>query len=156
MKTTLKILLLLLGALGLCMGLCTFLGYWAAQGSYTASEFGVTNPESAALVVKDKSGWFHIETVSIQNKNGGATLDLGSVPNEGGKVFEIPSGTYTLTVGYHAEDLGSMIEFSCSGKLRNTFNLPRGGALVAEMSGGSFCSMTYLPPEMSLTRKREE
>jgi hypothetical protein len=84
-----------------------------AATKHLASDYGVTDPQSAALVIIDQSDPYYIKAVALmppqtsgRHYNSTEATQLGAVTQGGQAVFAISPGTYELCVECNPNDVG--------------------------------------------------
>lgn len=117
-----------------------------SSGPYAAN-YGVADPAMSALVVRDRSGVFKIQTGILRSTTTDYSADI-SVANDGEKTYTIAPGSYRLYVTYYAKRRSGLMIYTCTKELTASFSVSAGRAKIYELTGEDDCSMMYMPPKL--------
>ena len=126
----------------------------SSQASSQASDYGVTDPSSAAVVVVDDCLPFYVTGVTVENRTTGAVQSLGTVPDGGQRAFRVAPGSYTVSVRYHEDiapiEQGSKQKYWVTDTATVSIDVAAGEAAVCALHGGASGSTTYVPAALDL------
>mgnify|MGYP001312275561 CR=1 FL=1 len=109
-----------------------------------ASSYGVDDPLMSALVIRDDSTGFDVQSAALKGVETSDEYNWGALAENQEKSYEIKPGKYTLYIGYY--DQRSM--FECKGSAVGEVNAEAGLAVGFSLTNGSVsgCTMMYDPP----------
>ncbi|MGQ9662993.1 MAG: hypothetical protein ACUVWX_11760 [Kiritimatiellia bacterium] len=110
----------------------------------TARDFGVTDPNRAALVLFDASDHYDIGRIVLIREDG-TEVSLAPVPHDGKRVYELTPGSYGLTVQWKAQ-AGDPPRYMCRGVYAKRFALWNQDVQIYTLSGGTPCGHRIVPP----------
>jgi len=110
----------------------------------TAADFGVTDPNRAALVLFDASDHYDIAWAELLREDGTGER-LAPVPHDGKQVYELAPGNYGLTVEWKAH-AGDPPRYICHGAYSKRFSVQNQDVQIYSLSGGTPCGHRIVPP----------
>ena len=108
-----------------------------------ASDYGVTDPSKAALVIIDSSAVYQVDGVMLQvagtyyGCNYSSSQSMGKVPEGGQRVFTVAPGSYGLTISAWPAGLSHRFIVVPSTTCKS-FEVAAGKAEVLTLSGGTW------------------
>ena len=148
MRSRKTALIILAVVVALCI-IFLVIGALAVPKSQRASTYGVTDKESSALVVYNKTSEFFILSMDLK----GETTEkfTGTISPGEFKAYPLSPGTYDLIIHYSDRtnfSSTSYIEWYVDGVALADFEVKKGRAVIYALKGGDVKGMFYDPPKL--------
>lgn len=121
-----------------------------------AGEYGVTEEDRAAIVVKDNAQDFYIQQVFVIDKGTGSKETFGALPDDSQQVYPVMPGEYNVLVYYFGTSPGPFSStIKCEGDAGAIFAIGAADAVLLELEQSGGCSQVYTEPRLNIITRHD-